>query len=145
MAQGHKTNTVDLREKLTGRSRSNQWVYWVIGGLIAVALIVPLALAVPSFMPTRQPSYGSVPSEAELQSVGTGAGTLPPVSKDDRQAMIDGAKSSGAPIADDTKVSVRFDKDTSHAILSVPTGGGKTFRVKTYRIAAQPDGSWALQ
>jgi hypothetical protein len=145
MATVRKTNTPDLRAKLTGRSQSNQWIYWVVGGLIVVALIVPLALAVPSFMPTRAPSYGTVPSAAEQEGEQTGAGALPKVSKDDRQIMIDAAKSGGAQIADDTNVSVRFDKDTSHAVLSVPTGAGKTFRVKTYRLVMQGDSSWALQ
>ena len=96
MATVHKTKAPDLRAKLTGRSQSNQWMYWVIGGLIAVALIVPLALAVPSFMPQRQPSYGTVPSAAEQEGDQLGAGALPKVTKQDRQIMIDAAKAGGA-------------------------------------------------
>lgn len=146
MAQGHKDGAAELKAKLQrNKAKSGQWVYWAIGGVIALAIIVPLALAVPSFLPKGAPTYGSVPSAAEQEGAPTGADALPKMSKEDRQIIIDAAKNDGVVIGDDTNVGVSYEKDTDHAVVSVPTGEGKTFRVKTYRLARQGDGGWALQ
>lgn len=146
MAQtAKKKQSFDLEAKLKGRSKSSQVIYWVIGGLIVVALIVPLALAVPSFLPKRKASYGTLPSAAETKEATKGAGLLPPVSKAERESMIDGAKNAGIEILDDAAVSVHYKKDRKHATLAVPTGSGTTFRVKTYRLQQGGDGSWTTQ
>jgi len=142
MAQAKKTD-LNLKKKVRGQTKSTPWYFWAIGGAIVLVVIVVLALVVSSFMPSRQPSYGSIPTAAESQGATSGSGQLPPVSKGERASMIDGAKQSGVQITDEAAASVRYDKDQSHAILSIPTGSGNSFRVKTYRLTKQGDGGWA--
>ena len=144
MAQRSIANPLDSAKGFFGGIKDAKWLPWAIVALIIVALAIPLALALPAFLPKRQPMLQSIPSGAEQQSSNPGQpAVLPAVGNDTRDSIVSAAKDDGITIMDDKKVTVRYQSDTKHIVLGVPEGVGTSFRVLEYKFKQDADGTWS--